>query len=40
VAFDNAILVEEVLRMVAESKQDRVNPVDALFGPMFGGRGR
>jgi hypothetical protein len=38
--FDNAILVEEVLRMVAESKQGWVNPVDALFDPMFEGKGR
>jgi hypothetical protein len=40
VVFDNALLVEEVLRMVAESKRDWVNPVDALFAPMLDGRGR
>lgn len=38
IVFDNARLIDEVLRMVAESKEGWTNPVDRLFEPMFGGR--
>ena len=33
VVFDNAVLIEEVLRSVEESKADWTNPVPALFEP-------
>ncbi|MDH5588659.1 MAG: amidohydrolase family protein [Gemmatimonadota bacterium] len=35
VIFDNALLVEEVLRMVAESKEGWTDPVPALFEPVI-----
>jgi hypothetical protein len=34
VVFDNAVLVDEVLRMVRESKEGWTNPVEALFQPV------
>ena len=36
VVFDNPSLIEEVVRMVAESKRDWKNPVKELFGPSLG----
>ena len=36
VVFDNKLLIEEVLRMVAESKQGWSDPVAPLFEPVFG----
>ena len=36
VVFDNALLMQEVVEMVAESKRGWTNPVDELFKPMFG----
>ena len=36
VVFDNALLMQEVVETVAESKRGWVNPVDKLFQPMFG----
>ena len=36
VVFDNAVLMQEVLRMVAESKEGWTSPVDALFEPLPG----
>ena len=36
VVFDNRILVDEVLRMVEESKEGWVDPVDGLFDPVIG----
>lgn len=35
VVFDNAILIDEVIDMVAESKKDWENPVPPVFEPMF-----
>lgn len=40
IVFDNAVLIEEVLRMVEESKRGWTNPVDTLFDPLPGRRGR
>ena len=33
VVFDNAVLMDQVLRMVEESKENWTNPVPALFAP-------
>ena len=35
VVFDNAVLIDEVLRMVAESKKGWTSPVRALYEPRF-----
>jgi len=35
VVFDNAMLIEEVIQTVAESKKDWENPVEELFRPVF-----
>ena len=35
VVFDNKILIEEVIDMVAKSKEGWVNPIKPLFGPIF-----
>lgn len=35
VVFDNAQLIDEVVRMVAESKEGWQNPVEALYAPRF-----
>jgi hypothetical protein len=37
VVVDNAILMEEIVRMVAESKAGWTSPVPQLFDPIFGG---
>jgi hypothetical protein len=37
VVFDNAMLIEEVVEMVAESKRGWTSPVPALYEPIFGG---
>lgn len=39
VVFDNRVLIDEVVRMVAESKRGWSDPVDALFRPVFDGSG-
>ena len=36
VVFDNEVLIDEVIRMVDESKQGWTNPVEALFEPLQG----
>jgi Amidohydrolase family len=36
IVFDNRVLVDEIVRMVADSKKNWTNPVPALFGPMPG----
>jgi len=36
IVFDNAVLIEEVLRMVAESKEGWTDPRKALFEPLIG----
>jgi hypothetical protein len=36
VVFDNGILIQEVLRMVEESKEGWTSPVDRLFTPLIG----
>lgn len=36
VVFDNATLIDEVVRMVAESKEGWTSPVKGLFEPRFG----
>jgi hypothetical protein len=36
VVFDNGVLIQEVLRMVEESKEGWTNPVDGLFEPLIG----
>ena len=36
VVFDNRILIEDALQMVAESKRGWKNPVPQLFAPIFG----
>ena len=36
VVFDNAVLIDDVLRMVAEAKANWTDPVPALFEPRFG----
>jgi len=36
VVFDNEVLIDEVIRMVEESKQGWTNPVKALFEPLQG----
>lgn len=40
VVFDNAVLINEVLDMVRESREDWVNPVPALFEPLIGASDR
>ncbi len=35
VVFDNAVLIDEVIRMVAESKEGWTNPVPGLYEPRF-----
>jgi hypothetical protein len=35
VVFDNARLIEQVMDMVAESKEGWTSPVDSLFTPRF-----
>jgi hypothetical protein len=35
VVFDNSLLIQEVLRMVEESKEGWTSPVDALFEPVI-----
>jgi len=35
IVFDNALLIEEVVRMVAASKEGWTNPVEDLFKPIF-----
>lgn len=37
VVFDNAVLIDEVLEMVRESREGWTNPVPALFEPVIGG---
>ncbi len=37
VVFDNAKLIEEVVEMVAESKEGWTNPVPQIYKPIFGG---
>ncbi|MBW3535255.1 MAG: amidohydrolase family protein, partial [Gemmatimonadetes bacterium] len=39
VVFDNRILIDEVLRMVEESKEGWTSPVEGLFEPVIGDRG-
>jgi len=39
VVFDNAVLIDEVLRMVAESKRGWTDPVAPLFRPLVNGGG-
>lgn len=36
VVFDNALLIQEVMRMVEESKEGWTSPVEALFEPVIG----
>ncbi len=36
IVFDNGVLIQEVLRMVEESKEGWTNPVDGLFEPLIG----